>query len=102
MVAAATYSAHFRRSPNPCLSRHSRSTVAAERERALRWRTFATLAARRGRSLDDLALGMGHGADVNATVAKGHNIAPGMREAGAAGRVLGVLDGSNARKGKAR
>lgn len=62
-------------------------------------RTFATLAARRGRSLDDLAFSMGHGADASARTAQRHYIAPGAREAGAAGRVLGVLDGG---KGKRR
>lgn len=61
-------------------------------------RTFATLAARRGRSLDDLAFSMGHGADGRARVARQHYIAPGAREAGAAGRVLGVLDGGKGAK----
>jgi integrase len=55
-------------------------------------RTFASLAARRGRSLDDLAFSMGHGADERASTARRHYIAPGARETGAAGRVLNVLD----------
>jgi integrase len=56
-------------------------------------RTFATLAARRGRSLDDLAFSMGHGADANARTAQRHYVAPGAKQAGAAGRMLSVLDG---------
>jgi integrase len=63
-------------------------------------RTFASLAARRGRSLDDLAFSMGHGADANAATAQRHYIAPGAKQTGAAGRVLGVLDGGKARRGK--
>ena len=58
-------------------------------------RTFARW--RRGRSLDDLAFSMGHGADASARTAQQHYIAPGAKQSGAAGRVLGVLDGG---KGK--
>lgn len=60
--------------------------------RALR-RTFATLTARRGASLDDLAFAMGHGADGTARTARRHYIAPGAEQSGAAQRVMTVLDG---------
>lgn len=65
-------------------------------------RTFASLSARQGRSLDDLAFSMGHGADASARTAQRHYIAPGAREAGAAGRVLGVLDGGKPTKSSTR
>jgi integrase len=61
-------------------------------------RTFATLASRAGRSLDEVAFGMGHGADANARTAKRHYIQPGATEAGQATRVLGVLDGGRTAK----
>ncbi len=65
-------------------------------------RTFASLASRRGWSLDAVAFGMGHGGDANATTAKRHYIAPGAVTTGAAGRVLGVLDGGKTRKAGGR
>jgi hypothetical protein len=55
-------------------------------------------AARRGRRLDAVAFGMGHGADATASTAKRHYIAPGARETGAAGNVHGVPDGGKATK----
>jgi integrase len=63
-------------------------------------RTFATLDARRGSSLDAVAFGMGHGADVKAATARQHYIAPGAVETGAAKRVMRVLDGGKAAKAK--
>jgi integrase len=63
-------------------------------------RTFASLAARRGWSLDAVAFGMGHGVDPNASTAKRHYIAPGARETGAAGRVRDVLDRGKVRNAK--
>lgn len=65
-------------------------------------RTFASLAARRGWSLDAVAFGMGHGADAKATTASRHYIAPGAKQTGAAGRVLGVLDGGKAKRSDKR
>jgi integrase len=56
-------------------------------------RTFATLDARRGSSLDALAFNMGHGADSKARTAQKHYIAPGAAQSGAAARVFDVLDG---------
>lgn len=61
-------------------------------------RTFATLDARRGSSLDETAFSMGHGADSKARTARRHYIAPGAAESGAARRVLGVLDGGKRQK----
>lgn len=65
--------------------------------RAVR-RTFATLDARRGSSLDSLAFNMGHGADGKAKTAQRHYVQAGAAQSGAAKRVLGVLDGGKARK----
>lgn len=60
-------------------------------------RTFATLDARRGTSLDSAAFAMGHGSDGKAVTARRHYIAPGAVETGAAKRVFGVLDGGRAK-----
>lgn len=54
-------------------------------------RTFATLASRAGRSLDEVAFGMGHGADANARTARRHYIRQGATETGTSGRVVGLL-----------
>lgn len=55
-------------------------------------RTFATLDAKRGTSLDMTAFSMGHGADGKARTATKYYLAPGAKQSGAARRVLGVLD----------
>jgi integrase len=60
-------------------------------------RTFATLNARQGSSLDELAFRMGHGADGKAKTAQRYYVAPGAVESGAAKRVLGVLEGGKRR-----
>lgn len=61
-------------------------------------RTFASLAARRGRSLDDLSFSMGHGVDGKARTAVKHYVSVGAVESGAGARAFAVLDGG---KGKA-
>jgi integrase len=62
-------------------------------------RTFFTLNARRGSSLDELAFSGGHGADGKAKTAQRYYVAPGAVQSGAAKRVASVLDGG---KRKAR
>ncbi len=59
-------------------------------------RTFASLAARRGWSLDAVAFGMGHGADSNAGTARRHYMAPGSAESGAAAAVASATGGEPA------
>lgn len=55
-------------------------------------RTFATLNARQGSSLDELAFRMGHGADGKAKTAQRYYVAPGAVQSGAAARVSSVLE----------
>lgn len=71
--------------------------IPAVDPRTLR-RTFATLTARRGATLDATALAMGHGADAAARTARRHYIAPGAIESGASRRVLEVLDGGRRKR----
>jgi site-specific recombinase XerD len=61
-------------------------------------RSFATLAAKRGASLDAISYSLGHGNDSSAATARSYYVQPGAVQSGAARRVLGVLDGGASKR----